>query len=75
MPENCEALQLGDFDLYRKTVTVLGKGAQAPADPDLGRARQHTVDEYMLTEYPLLGRTPVAADFLWYAVYRRRRSG
>jgi integrase len=32
-------LQLGDFDLYRKTIVVTGQGLQATADPGLGRAR------------------------------------
>jgi site-specific recombinase XerD len=47
-------LTLGDFDLYRKTVTLLGKGSKrrlAPVSAELTA----TVDEYMLTEYPLLG--------------------
>ena len=34
-------LQLGDFDLYRKTIVVTGKGAKAAVDPSLSRARGH----------------------------------
>lgn len=30
----------------------------------------NTVDEYMLTAYPLLERSPTATDHLWYPVYR-----
>jgi integrase len=29
-----------------------------------------TVDEYVLTKYPLLERIPTAADFVWYGVFR-----
>jgi integrase len=29
-----------------------------------------TVDEYMLTEYPLLERTPIPTDYLWCGVFR-----
>lgn len=63
------ALTLGDFDLYRKTLTVLGKGSKRRLIP-ISAELAATVDEYMLTPYPLLERQPVAPDFLWYAVYR-----
>lgn len=63
------ALTLGDFDLYRKTLTVLGKGSKRRLIP-ISAELVATVDEYMLTPYPLLDRQPSAADFLWYAVYR-----
>lgn len=62
-------LTVGDFDLFRKTVTVLGKGRKPrliPISADLVT----TVDEYLLTPYPILEREPVAADFVWHAVYR-----
>jgi integrase/recombinase XerC len=62
-------LQLGDFDLYRKTIVVTGKGSRRRLIP-VSAELAATVDEYMLTEYPLLERTPTAADYLWYAVYR-----
>jgi len=57
-------LQLGDFDLYRKTITVLGKGSKRRLIP-ISSELVATVDEYLLTEYPLLGRTPSATDYLW----------
>lgn len=63
------ALTVGDFDLYRKTVTLLGKGSKrrlVPVSSELAA----TVDEYLLTPYPLLEREPVASDHLWYPVYR-----
>ena len=50
---NYAGLQLGDFDLYRKTIVVTGKGSKRrpiPISPELVA----TVDEYLLTEYPLL---------------------
>ena len=62
-------LRLGDFDLYRKTVTLLGKGRKrrlVPVSAELAGA----VDEYLLTPYPLLERQPAASDHLWYPVYR-----
>jgi site-specific recombinase XerD len=62
-------LQLGDFDLYRKTIVVTGKGSKRRLIP-VSAELAATVDEYMLTEYPLLGRVPLTSDFLWYAVYR-----
>lgn len=63
------ALTLGDFDLYRKTVTVLGKGSKRRLVP-ISAELTATVDEYLLTEYPVLGRLPHRNDHLWYAVYR-----
>jgi hypothetical protein len=63
------AITLGDFDLYRKTITVLGKGQKKRLIP-VSAELTTTVDEYMLTAYPLLERTPALADFLWYPVYR-----
>jgi integrase/recombinase XerC len=62
-------LQLGDFDLYRKTIVVTGKGSKRRLIP-VSAELAATVDEYMLTEYPLLGRTPTTTDFLWYGVFR-----
>jgi integrase/recombinase XerC len=62
-------LQLGDFDLYRKTIVVTGKGSKRRLIP-ISAELAATVDEYMLTEYPLLDRTPTATDFLWYGVFR-----
>ena len=62
-------LQLGDFDLYRKTIVVTGKGSKRRLIP-ISAELAATVDEYMLSEYPLLGRTPTATDFLWYGVFR-----
>jgi integrase/recombinase XerD len=63
-------IQLEDFDLYRRVVTVLGKGSKQrliPITPELVA----TVDEYLLTPYPLLEREPVQSDYLWYPVWRR----
>jgi integrase len=60
-------LQLGDFDLYRKTVVVTGKGSKRRLIP-VSAELAATVDEYMLTAYPLLERLPAATDYLWYAV-------
>ena len=62
-------LTLGDFDLYRKTITVLGKGRKQRLIP-ISAELVATVDEYLLTAYPILERQPVGADFVWYAVYR-----
>ena len=62
-------LQLGDYDLYRKTIVVTGKGSKRRLIP-ISAELAATVDEYMLTEYPLLDRTPAATDYLWYGVYR-----
>jgi integrase/recombinase XerC len=62
-------LQLGDFDLYRKTIVVTGKGSKRRLIP-VSAELAATVDEYMLTEYPLLERTPIATDYLWYGVFR-----
>jgi integrase/recombinase XerC len=62
-------LRLGDFDLYRKTIVVTGKGSKRRLIP-VSAELAATVDEYMLTEYPLLGRTPLSTDYLWYAVWR-----
>ena len=44
-------IRLGDFDLYRKTIIVTGKGSKRrliPVSPELTA----TVDEYMLTPVP-----------------------
>ena len=49
-------LQLGDFDLYRKTIVVTGKGSKRRLIP-VSAELAATVDEYRLTEYPLLERT------------------
>ena len=46
-------LRLGDFDLYRKTIVVTGKGSKRRLIP-VSTELSATVDEYMLTEYPLL---------------------
>ncbi len=62
-------LQLGDFDLYRKTIVVTGKGSKRRLIP-VSAELAATVDEYLLTEYPLLERTPVASDYLWYGVWK-----
>ena len=62
-------ITLGDFDLFRKTLRVTGKGGKSRLIPISGEL-VNTVDEYMLTEYPLLERVPVQADFLWYGFYR-----
>ena len=48
---------------------VTGKGAKRRLIPILTELVA-TVDEYLLTEYPLLGRVPVQTDFLWYGVYK-----
>lgn len=63
------ALTLGDFDLYRKTVTVLGKGSRRRLIP-ISLELAATVDEYLLTPYPVVGRDPKPHDFLWYPVWR-----
>jgi integrase/recombinase XerC len=62
-------IKLGDFDLYRKTLIVLGKGSKRRLIPVSAELTQ-AVDEYLLTEYPLLERAPSAKDYLWYPVYR-----
>jgi integrase len=61
-------LQLGDFDLYRKAMT-LGKGSKKRLSP-ISAELVATVDESLLTEHPLLERTPIATDYLWYGVSR-----
>src|SRR5262245_52945921 len=63
------ALQLGDFDLFRKTLTVTGKGSKRRLIP-LSAELANTVDEYLLTPYPLLERNPVLTDYVWYATYK-----
>lgn len=64
-------LRLGDFDLYRKTVTVEGKGRKQRLVP-ISRELAAAVDEYLLTPYPApLERAPDTADYLWYPVWRR----
>ena len=62
-------LQLGDFDLYRKTIVVTGKGSKRRLIP-VSAELAATVDEYLLTEYPLLERTPIVTDYLWYGVFK-----
>lgn len=64
-----DGVQLGAFDLARKTVTVLGKGKKRRLIP-ISVELAATVDEYMLTPYPVLGRGPGPRDYLWYPVYR-----
>ena len=62
-------MRLGDFDLYRRAVTVLGKGnkrRQIPISIEL----VNTVDEYLLTEYPVLERLPTLTDHLWFPVHK-----
>ena len=63
------SLQLGDFDLYRKTIVVTGKGAKRRLIP-ISAELAATVDEYLLTEYPLIERLPVPTDYLWYGVWK-----
>ena len=58
-------LQLGDFDLYRKTITVPAKGQAAP-DSHLRRTRA-TVDEYLLTSTRCWSGCLRCTDFLWSA--------
>jgi integrase/recombinase XerC len=65
-------IQLEHFDLYRKTLVVTGKGDKQRSIP-VPAELTATVDEYLLTEYPLLDRLPTLTDFLWYAVYRNGR--
>lgn len=48
---------------------MLGKGRKKRLIP-VSAELTNTVDEYMLTAYPLLERSPVASDYRWYAVYR-----
>jgi integrase/recombinase XerC len=62
------SLRFGDFDLYRRTVTVLGKGSKRRLIP-VSAEVTNTVDEYLLTEYPLLKRVPTRSDYLWFPVY------
>jgi integrase/recombinase XerC len=62
-------IQLEHIDLYRRTVKVLGKGSKQRRIP-ISEELVRTVDEYLLTPYPLLGRDPVLADYLWYPVWR-----
>ena len=62
-------MRLGDFDLYRRAVTVLGKGnkrRQIPISIEL----VNTVDEYLLTEYPVLRRLPTLTDHVWFPVHK-----
>ena len=47
-------IKLGDFDLYRKSVTVLGKGRSVGGSRSRPSSST-TVDEHLLTEYPALG--------------------
>jgi integrase/recombinase XerC len=51
-----------------RTVTVLGKGRKRRLIP-LSAEVTNTVDEYLLTEYPLLDRVPTRSDYLWFPVY------
>ena len=62
-------MQLGDFDLYRKAVTVLGKGEKPRRMPISGELVD-TVDEHLLTEYPVIERLPTLTDHLWFPVQK-----
>jgi integrase/recombinase XerC len=62
-------LRLGDFDLYRKTIVVTGKASKRRLIP-VSTELSATVDEYMLTEYPILERLPETTDYLWYGIYK-----
>ena len=62
-------MQLGDFDLYRKAVTVLGKGNKRRRIPISGEL-VNTVDEHLLTEYPMIERLPTLTDYLWFPVHK-----
>jgi integrase/recombinase XerC len=62
-------LRLGDFDLYRKTIVVTGKGSKRRLIP-ISTELSATVDEYLLTPYPILERRPDSTDYLWYGIYK-----
>jgi site-specific recombinase XerD len=63
-------IRLGDFDLYRKTVAVTGKGNKRRIVP-VSAELSHTVDEYLLTPYAVIGRLPVLTDYLWYPHHKK----
>ena len=66
------ALRLGDFDLFRRAVRLVGKGRKerlVPISTELVRV----VDEHLLTPYPVLGRQPALSDHVWFAVWGRGR--
>ena len=64
------ALQLADFDLYRKVVRLQGKGGKERLVP-VSAELCAVVDEYLLTPYPMpLGCQPRLSDHVWYGVWR-----
>ena len=67
-------LQLGHFDLSRKTVTVTGKGRKTRLVPISGELAR-LVDEYFLTPYPLIETDPAQSDYLWFPMWRLPSGG
>ena len=65
------AVKLGDFDLFRKTVTLFGKGRKQRIVP-ISTELSQGVDEYLLTLYPpALDRLPMQTDYLWFPSWKR----
>ena len=62
-------IRLGDFDLYDRAITVLGKGSKRRRIR-ISIELVNTVDEHLLTGYPVLERLPVLADHLWFPVHK-----
>jgi integrase/recombinase XerD len=63
-------LTLGHFDLYRRAVRLKGKGGKERMVPISVELRD-TIDEHLLTAYPLLEREPGLADHVWFAIWTR----
>ena len=60
-------IHLGDFDLYRRAVTVSAK-EKAPADPDLDRTREHG-RRVPAHRVPAARSVPDATDYVWFPVH------
>jgi site-specific recombinase XerD len=63
-------LTVGDYDLYRRTITLRGKLNKERVVP-ISAELVAAVDEHLLTSYPVLDREPERDDHVWFAIWER----
>ena len=63
-------LQLRDYDLYRRHITLRGKGGKERV-VGMSSELAAVIDEHLLTPYPVLPREPGLDDHVWFAIWVR----